>query len=118
LIILSNGEIIQVDIQSNFVQYKGKNANVAIATDVTEKLKYINAIEAQNENLREISWIQSHVVRAPLARILGLVPMVTDLNESAEERAKMSEYLMSSATELDDLIKKITEKSRMIDFKI
>lgn len=53
-----NGEIIQVDIQSNFIQYKGKDAKITVASDVTERLNYIKAIEAQNEKLREISWIQ------------------------------------------------------------
>jgi hypothetical protein len=36
------------------------------------KEKYVRAIEEQNLKLREITWIQSHVVRAPLSRILGL----------------------------------------------
>ncbi|MFX6036039.1 hypothetical protein ABTE74_21885, partial [Acinetobacter baumannii] len=32
--------------------------------------QYVNYIEAQNEKLRNIAWTQSHIVRAPLARIL------------------------------------------------
>jgi len=35
--------------------------------DITERLNYIKAIEEQNENLKEISWLQPHVIRAPLA---------------------------------------------------
>ena len=112
-----NGETIQVDIQSNFIQYKGKNAKIIIATDVTERLNYIKAIEAQNEKLTEISWIQSHVIRAPLARIMGLLPMIKDLNEPREYREKMFEYLMSSADELDELIKSITDKTRIADYR-
>jgi len=107
-----NGEIIQVDIQSNFLRYKGKNAKVTIATDITERLNYIKAIEVQNEKLREISWIQSHIVRAPLARIMGLVPLMKDLKGNKKEKAKMFDYLMSSADELDEVIKSITDKAR------
>jgi PAS domain S-box-containing protein len=113
-----NGEIIQVDIQSNLIEFRGKNAKVTIATDVTERLSYIKAIEAQSEKMKEISWIQSHVVRAPLARIMGLLPMVKDLNEPSDEREKMFEYLISSADELDELIKTITDKTRMADYQI
>ncbi|MGZ3929291.1 MAG: response regulator, partial [Mucilaginibacter sp.] len=36
-----NGEIIQVDIKNNFIEYKGKDAKVTVATDVTERLRYI-----------------------------------------------------------------------------
>ncbi len=113
-----NGEIIQVEIQSNFIQYKEKNAKVTIANDVTERLNYIKAIEAQNEKMREISWIQSHVVRAPLARIMGLLPMLKNLNEPGEEREKMFEYLITSANELDELVKSITDKTRAADYQM
>ena len=113
-----NGEVIQVDIQSNFIEFRGKNAKVTIATDVTERLNYIKAIEAQNEKMREISWIQSHVVRAPLARIMGLIPLVKDLNEDNDQREKMFEYLILSVNELDEMIKSITDKTRITDYQL
>jgi PAS domain S-box-containing protein len=108
-----NGDIIHVDIQSNFIDYKGKDAKVTIATDVTEQLNYIKAIEAQNEKLREISWVQSHLVRAPLARILGLVNIICDTAANECEKEKMLNYLMLSANELDEIIKSITEKTKI-----
>ncbi len=110
-----NGEIIQVDIQSNFVDYKGKNAKVTIASDVTERLNYIKAIEAQNQKLREISWMQSHVVRAPLARIMGLIQIFKDTNSAEEEKEKALDYILLSANELDDVIKEITHKTKVAE---
>ena len=106
-----NGEIIQVEVQSNFIQYKGKNAKVSIATDVTERLNYIKAIEEQNEKLKEISWIQSHIVRAPLARILGLVQIFKETKQDNEEKEEMLQYLLLSANELDEVIMNITDLS-------
>jgi PAS domain S-box-containing protein len=106
-----NGEIIQVDIKSNFINYKGKNAKVTIATDVTERLNYIKAIETQNEKLKEISWIQSHIIRTPLARIMGLIEIFKDIQEDSEEKKQMLEYLLSSANELDEVIMHITDLS-------
>src|SRR5665213_195306 len=66
-----DGELIHVDIHSNIILFKGKKAKLILANDITERIKYIGAIEKQNEKLREIAWIQSHIVRAPLARMLG-----------------------------------------------
>jgi PAS domain S-box-containing protein len=106
-----NGEVIHVDIHSNFIRYKGKNAKITVATDVTERLSYIEAIEAQNEKLREISWIQSHMVRSPLARILGLVQLIIDLKINDDENGKLLDYLLLSANQLDDIIKEITGKT-------
>src|SRR5579863_4717807 len=108
-----NGEIIQVDIQSNFILYRGKEAKITVASDVTERLKYIQAIEEQNEKLREISWIQSHIVRAPLARIMGLIHIIKDIKDNEEEKAMTLDFLMISANELDDVIKNITDKTRV-----
>jgi len=110
-----NGEIIQVDIQSNFVDYKGKNAKVTIASDITERLNYIKAIESQNEKLREISWMQSHVVRAPLARIMGLIQIFKDESSAAEEKETALDYILLSANELDDVIKEITNKTKIAE---
>jgi PAS domain S-box-containing protein len=108
-----SGEVIQVDIQSNFIEYQGKKAKITVAVDVTERLNYIKAIEAQNEKLREISWIQSHVVRAPLARIMGLIHVIREMRENSEEKETTLDYIILSANELDDAIKIITHKTNI-----
>lgn len=79
--------------------------------DITERLNYIKAVEEQNENLKEISWLQSHVIRAPLARIMGLIPLVNDSDQDAAENRKTLEYLLLSANELDKVIRSITSKT-------
>ena len=84
-----------------------------IASDVTERLNYIKAIEEQNEKLREISWIQSHIVRAPLARIMGLIEIFKDANGSADEKEMALDYILVSAKELDIVIRDITDKTRV-----
>ena len=103
-----NGDIIQVEIQSNDIQYKGKKARIILANDITERLNYIKTIEKQNEKFREIAWMQSHVIRAPLARIMGLIPFIMDLENNDIERKEFIGYLSYSANELDDVINKIT----------
>ncbi len=52
-----NGELINVEIQMAPFQYKGAKTNIVIATDITERLKYVKAIEQQNEKLLSISWM-------------------------------------------------------------
>ena len=50
---------------------------LSLVSDVTEKVRYVGAIEKHNEKLREIAWIQSHIVRAPLARMMGIVGLIS-----------------------------------------
>ncbi|HQT24788.1 PAS domain S-box protein [Daejeonella sp.] len=82
--------------------------------DITEQKKYIQAIEDQNTRLREIAWFQSHVVRAPLARIMGL----TDLLKNAEGETYYSEllaHILTSAQELDAVIRSIVIRSAEVE---
>ncbi|HEY8780647.1 MAG TPA: PAS domain-containing protein [Mucilaginibacter sp.] len=106
-----NQEILYADVHSNCINYKGETAIVVLANDITERLKYIKAVEQQNEKLKEISWVQSHLVRAPLARIKGLIPLINDVKENIVEREKMCEYLLLAANELDEVIATITNKT-------
>ncbi len=77
--------------------------------------KSAEALEKQNERLKEISWMQSHVIRAPLARIMGLIPLINDLKENNIELDKMLNYLIVSANELDEVIGDITDKTKVVD---
>lgn len=85
--------------------------------DISERINYIQSIEEQNERLRDIGWIQSHLVRAPLARILGLSKLIYDKDTDAELRKELLSYLDISATELDNVISEIVKKSEEIVFK-
>ncbi|EPR67924.1 diguanylate cyclase/phosphodiesterase (GGDEF & EAL domains) with PAS/PAC sensor(s) [Cyclobacterium qasimii M12-11B] len=108
-----NGQEIIVEIQSNVLLYQGKKAEVILATDITERYKHIQAIEGQNEKLKKIAWMQSHGVRAPLARIMGLVELLkTDSDLLGEqEKEQVLKHIMTSATELDEVIREIVRTS-------
>lgn len=79
--------------------------------DITERINYIQAMEQQNNRLRDISWMQSHHVRAPLARILGLTNLLSIDNNSREEAKEFLRHLTNSSTELDRIIREIVKKT-------
>jgi len=106
-----NGEIIYVEIQSSFINYQGLDAKLILAQNVTDQINYVNKIEGQNIRLSEISWIQSHVVRAPIARLMGLVDLIKTPEVSESLKIEMYDYLYQSAYELEDIIKEIITKA-------
>lgn len=113
-----NGEIILVEIRANPIMYKGRKARVVLANDITEKVKYIESIELQNKNLSEIAWIQSHLVRAPLARIMGIIQMFEHNTKMSEpEKQMFFEHIITSAHELDELIMEISQKAYLAKTK-
>lgn len=108
------GELINVDIESNPLLFNSKKARIVVATDVTETLNHIKIIENQNMKFMEIAWIQSHVVRAPLARILGFIALIKDKQIDTEELEKVLDYIALSANELDVIIKDISRKANEV----
>ena len=97
--------LIRVDAKCNAIE-----PSIILSSGPAETSNYLNAIEAQNEKLREISWIQSHIVRGPLARIMGLIQLI-DGSKDDDEFGTILQYIALSATELDNAIKQISDKS-------
>ncbi|MEX0882790.1 MAG: PAS domain S-box protein, partial [Cyclobacteriaceae bacterium] len=111
-----NGEVIFVEVSTNMILFQGKPSKLVLANDVTMKRAHIKTIEQQNTKLREIAWVQSHIVRAPLARMIGLVNLLKlDLDNLPQDKKDLLEYIVSSAEELDDIVKDINEKARKVN---
>ncbi len=99
--------------QNEIVRYTG------MAVDITPVKENELRVRKQNETLRQIAWEQSHIVRQPVAKVLGLVKLLkneTDLPD--EQRNLFFDYLIQSTTELDEMIKKIVQKSNEVEFKV
>lgn len=93
-----------------------KNQNLILDEKVKERTAELEetnkAMEAQNKQLRQIAWLQSHVVRAPLARLMSLVSLL-QVGEQVNQADKMEIYthIQNSADELDMIIRDIVQKS-------
>ena len=91
---------------------------IYIQRDVSDRRLYLQSIEEQNKKLKEIAWIQSHAVRAPLARIMGLVSLLMEEHEGLElDTDQILENISSSSKELDELIRNIVEKTENVKVK-
>ncbi|WP_282178596.1 PAS domain S-box protein [Maribacter stanieri] len=86
---------------------------VVNSKDVTTKVQHLKAIEEQNAQLKKIAWTQSHIVRAPVARLMGLIDLLKDEKEKLklEEKERILNYIITSADEIDHVIKDIVENT-------
>ena len=82
--------------------------------DITKEKQILFDLEQQNNQLKDIAWMQSHVVRAPLARLMGLVDLLKNNMIGKEDEQEFLSYITESANELDDIIKGITKISSTI----
>lgn len=94
---------------------------VGAMNDITERKNfeisrsnYVKQIEIQNEKLKNIAWTQSHVVRAPLARMLGIMNVIEDHYKNPEDTLMWLKQLRDSANELDEIIKEMVEKAQRL----
>lgn len=78
--------------------------------DISTEIAYVKQIEKQNERLREIAWLQSHELRAPLTRILALVEGLDYSNLDIENK-ELLQHIGASAIGMDSIITKIIRKS-------
>jgi PAS domain S-box-containing protein len=79
--------------------------------DITVRVEDMKAIKAQNDRLMEISWLQSHKIRSPLAKILGLVGLMKVSKDDMEAINELVPVLSESAEELDGVLKRIVNKN-------
>lgn len=84
--------------------------------DITDLKNYVQTIEENNKRLKEIAWTQSHVVRAPLARIMGLIDLLQNYDD-LEDVNLLLNNILTSARELDGIIRKINSKTEDASLK-
>lgn len=89
---------------------------LSIERDITNQKKNLSHIENQNKALRDIAWKQSHLVRAPLARILGLINLLNTHAVAEKEKETILTHIRTSADELDHTIREIVKKTETLQF--
>jgi len=75
----------------------------AIGNDITALIQYQEQLKLQHQTLKDVAFTSSHIIRAPLANILSLTPMLRE--EPANET--LLNYLEESAQKLDETIQQL-----------
>ena len=111
------GEVMYKEFSNNpIIDHEGKITGVnCIARDISEQRRQFMKIQQQNEKLKEIAWIQSHGVRAPVAAILGLIELFDYEAEGNAYNVEILEMLKKATQDLDIVIKKVVEKTEVLD---
>jgi light-regulated signal transduction histidine kinase (bacteriophytochrome) len=90
---------------------------VGAMQDRTEITDYLQAIEKQNEQLKAIAWTQSHKLRGPLTRIMGLTDLAQASDFGEIDRETFFKFMKEASTELDEVIHTIVKQTEEVDLK-
>lgn len=130
-LVTKEGEIVYIISRASLIKDKsGKSVKLfGVFQDITEEQMLVNslnetnhqlqknivAIANQNKTFRKIAWQQSHVVRAPLSRILGVADLLQNISLDETEQRFLLESIAQSAAELDQIIKDITQQITLLE---
>lgn len=89
---------------------------ILLCIDITDQVKNEEKLQIQNEKLREIAWIQSHVIRRPVANALGICDVLMNKELLSEENSeltqeKLLQLLLKEIKNIDEVIHRINEKT-------
>ena len=73
--------------------------------DITD---FIERLDKKDDLIKAISFTQSHVIRRPVANILGVIEILKQYDIPEESKA-MLEILFENTTQLDGVIRQITD---------
>jgi len=94
-------------------QNKVRSFIVAVE-NVTVQLRSLQNLEAKNKQIMDLAFDQSHLVRAPLARIMAITYLLQDEGFLSErEKAEQIKKLKESSDELDFHVRNISQKMRV-----
>lgn len=113
--ILRNGNVITVDVYFRKIDGVAKSGFIVQVNDMSEVVQHISTIELRNAQLRSIAWTQSHIVRAPLSRILGIINLIELKADNFEELSFFLQQLRESSIELNAIIEGIVAKSNHME---
>jgi PAS domain S-box-containing protein len=108
-----SGKVYYVEVRCSNISFEGKDARLAIVRNITKQIKHTRAIEKQNKRLEEIAFLQSHIVRAPLARIIALTDLIAEETDKPAD-GELLKYLDQSVKELDHVITTIVGHSEEV----
>jgi len=81
--------------------------------DVTQLVELQEELKAKVEQLKVVSYKNSHLLRSPVASIIGLVDMVEEHGITSEHNRQILFYLKEAIMKLDEVIHQINDAARV-----
>jgi PAS domain S-box-containing protein len=107
-------KIMVIDMNVVPIIYDDIFARIAAGQNITSTLERQYELKNRNERLKKIAWTQSHKVRAPLARILGIITALEDKTIKEKEKELLMKNLTQSGGELDEVIATIVKSTQSL----
>ena len=107
-----NGDYIWIQADGNMRKAPDRSIyGILIVRDIDNERKSELRVRQQNKILKDIAFIQSHILRRPLANILGILAINTMKENIPEDTSRLLEIIKKEAEIMDQIVVEIVEKS-------
>ncbi|UPT70679.1 MAG: PAS domain S-box protein [Flavobacterium sp. JAD_PAG50586_2] len=112
-----DGKIKNVLTSSNIVFDKNKIPIAIEGTlhDITQRKKNEELLKEQNQKLMRVAHLQSHIVRKPIANVIGIINLLDLENPNDPTNLELIPQLETASRELDTIISEIVENTSGIN---
>lgn len=112
-----DGKIMNVLTSSHIVFDKDGQPIAIEGTlhDITQRKKNENLLKEQNQKLMRVAYLQSHIVRKPIANIMGIIHLLDLDNPTDPTNLELIPQLENASKELDTIITEIVETTCSIN---
>jgi PAS domain S-box-containing protein len=115
--LVTKGGKIKNVLASSHILYDNNGVPITIEGtlhDITRRKKDENLLRAQNEKLMRIAHLQSHIVRKPIANVLGIIDLLDLENPNDPTNLELIPQLETASKELDIIVKEIVQNTEGI----
>lgn len=111
------GTVIKAIISSKILYDEQGHPQIIEGTihDITQRKNAEEIIKLKNEKLTEVAFLQSHIVRRPIANILGILHLINKENPTDPLNLELIPKLEEVSKDLDHVIKEIVQKTKEIE---
>lgn len=115
----ANGTPANVQVRMLVIRDENGRPTRAVGSmmDISRLINKKRALEQQNAALRDIAWTQSHVLRSPLASLIGLVEILKNKQEFPDiNETELIDNILSVARELDNVVHEVVRKTEAVEY--
>ena len=116
-LVTKQGNVLNVAISCHLI-YNEKQEVIGLEGvffDITHLKRAELKLVQQNVQLKEIANLQSHLVRRPVANVIGLISLLDQEQLDNPKNAEVIKHLIASSHELDQTIQHIVKKTNDIN---
>lgn len=116
-LVTKEGKVMDVIVSSHIIYDKHKVPKAIEGTlhDITQRKKYEDILKEQNQKLMRVAHLQSHIVRKPIANVLGIIHLLDLENPNDPNNLELIPQLETAANELDTIVTEIVQNTKGIN---